>query len=135
MSPNLETLFDSEKGVVTNKFVYWEDSLKRREKSNAILKSKNIRILEELPPVVSEHEVEFRSSKEIMQRIWALLSLASYSALEDSITKKELMTMLGGNTEMLTQKETKYLSKSGYDDQCYHHHLSKKEESPNPSLP
>lgn len=92
--------------------------MKRRLRSNALLKARNIPYMEQLPCEVLESEVQMRSREEMVERAAALFAVAVYSEVilsEDSDREKALfyfnkMNDLYGVKSYLTEKETAYIN-------------------------
>lgn len=92
--------------------------MKRRLRSNALLKARNIPYMEQLPCEVLESEVQMRSREEMVERAAALFAVAVYSEVilsEDADREKALfyfnkMNDLYGVKSYLTKKETAYIN-------------------------
>lgn len=92
--------------------------MKRRLRSNAQLKARNIPYMEQLPCEVLESKVQMRSREEMVERAAALFAVAVYSEVilsEDADREKALfyfnkMNDLYGAKSYLTTKETAYIN-------------------------
>ena len=87
---------------------YWQDALDRRERTVALLCSRDLQTPDTLPPVPGAPEVLLRNPKEVGRRALALYAVA-YRAVPRGIGRRAAWSLLAGNESALTPAERVFL--------------------------